>query len=348
MVKRRRLLPALAGWTLAVSLTLTTAPSAAQTSAHVSNDAAALAESARDKTAAKDWSGAIADYQRLEQLRGQLAWDEAANYSQALFQQNRLAEAATQLRSALRLLPSSEPSADELRAKFQARMNEILPLVAQLAVTVSRPGARLLLDGKEIGRSPLRDVIYVTPGTREIQARLEGFQTGVWHRDVPAGEVMPVNLQLTPTSLDEPRPAAPKSTDDEDGALSDVRLGLGITGLLVGSGGVVASIVLGLASADRGDQAASLQTSISADPRVAGGSNFCGAGSPLLSETSCSELDGVLSEQQTFRGAAIGSGVAGGLLLVGGLLTLLVPSASVQPAAAVDTTSASVSLRGLF
>jgi hypothetical protein len=57
-------------------------------------------------------------------------------------------------------------------------------------------GATVFIDGKKLGRTPLRLVDRVDPGTHRVRISLEGYRP--FERRIPVGSVVRLNLTLTP------------------------------------------------------------------------------------------------------------------------------------------------------
>ncbi|HUT77950.1 MAG TPA: PEGA domain-containing protein, partial [Polyangia bacterium] len=67
----------------------------------------------------------------------------------------------------------------EMESETIAIEKEIKNLVGTLKVEVDRPGAEVLVDGREVGASPLSKTLLLAPGNHEVSARLEGVEYGV-------------------------------------------------------------------------------------------------------------------------------------------------------------------------
>ena len=76
--------------------------------------------------------------------------------------------------------------------------------MGRLRVSVSEEGAAILVDGVEVGRSPLAAPVDVGPGAHVVEARRDGFESAVARVTVGAAGAQAVDLRLTPLA---PRPA---------------------------------------------------------------------------------------------------------------------------------------------
>src|SRR5690606_7368860 len=130
-------------------------------------------------------------------------------------------------------------------------------------------GAAILVDGKRVGRAPVEDSVFVMPGRREVQAQLAGFEAARELVEIDAGETLDVSLRLAPRREVAPEPEplpAPRVPADE--GPSAARMGLGITALVLGAGGLATGIALVVLADQKGDDAAKYQAQVDAAPGV--------------------------------------------------------------------------------
>lgn len=213
-------------------------------------------------------------------------------------------------------------------------------------------GAKLTIDGAPISLDP-ELWIALEPGMHEIVIAHEGYETKRQSVDVRAGSEEVLQITLARTSAEALNSSGPRGSEppepgrQEADELSATRLGLGIAGIALGVGGGVAAAVLGVTAADRADGAEELRLRAA---ESSGGTNACGTGSPILSQNTCPQLSDYANDQVTFTGAAIGAGVAGGALLIGGILALALPESpdSATVGLAVDPRMARIELGGSF
>jgi hypothetical protein len=138
------------------------------------------------------WSEAEAKFAAAFSLNR--SYDVAANLGQTQYRLGKYRDAAENIAFALRSWPvvgKREPR--ELAVK---RLAELRKLVATVTIRVSAPGAMVLVDGKEIGRSPLDAEVFVEPGARVIEARLVGFRDAKQTVEVVKGGAHEVALTL--------------------------------------------------------------------------------------------------------------------------------------------------------
>jgi hypothetical protein len=87
---------------------------------------------------------------------------------------------------------------------IRQQMDAIVPNVGQFELVVSEPGARLAVDGEEVGVSPLGWFVAVEPGEHSVGARKEGYEPAAVSGEVVAGGVITLTLVLTPIAVEPP------------------------------------------------------------------------------------------------------------------------------------------------
>lgn len=60
------------------------------------------------------------------------------------------------------------------RGQVEAQIAELEARIAELSVTSDRPGARVTVDGRDVGRTPLAAPVRLNAGTHEVSATLDG------------------------------------------------------------------------------------------------------------------------------------------------------------------------------
>jgi hypothetical protein len=83
----------------------------------------------------------------------------------------------------------------EMETETVAIEKEIRNLVGSLKVEVDRPGATVLVDGREVGVSPLSKTLLLAPGSHEVTAELSGVEFGVEKVRMLAGKELTVRLK---------------------------------------------------------------------------------------------------------------------------------------------------------
>ncbi|AUX27149.1 hypothetical protein SOCEGT47_077290 [Sorangium cellulosum] len=109
--------------------------------------------------------------------------------------------------------PGFKESYELARANFaEARRH-----VGAIDVRVSEPGAAVLVDGRQVGVSPLPRPVYVAPGQRRVGAQLAGTQVEV-PVAIDGGGDRTVWLMLPPARADIPAPPPASKPVDRPGA----------------------------------------------------------------------------------------------------------------------------------
>lgn len=91
------------------------------------------------------------------------------------------------------------------RAEARARAAALDERLARVVVTTEPPGAKLEVDGRSVGTTPLATPVRLEPGDHSFTARLEGRETATRAVTLAPGDNPPVELDL-------PLPAAPLGT----------------------------------------------------------------------------------------------------------------------------------------
>jgi hypothetical protein len=160
-------------------------------------------------------------------------YDVAANLGHTQFKLQKYRDAAEHLSFALRnwpLIGKPEP-----RKLAQDRLDEARRFVAAVTVSVSEPGADVFVDGILVGHSPMVSELFVEPGTRVIEARLQGRGDAKQVVQAAKGAASTVTLTLQRPGGGSPPPGG-KSVP-----LLATGIGVAAVGVGLGIAGVVAS-----------------------------------------------------------------------------------------------------------
>lgn len=237
----------------------------------------------------------------------------------------RYVEGSRHIAKALR---DAEIGLGERRAAERA-LKTAEPYVARVKIAVNTDGATIVIDGEDVGTSPMIYIWYLEPGEHRIRASKEGFRHDEQTIGISRGQAKAVNLTLAPANASRKivTPGAPpKSLDSSlDAGVSDsgdrsvVPL---VVGGAVGVVGIAAGVVFTLDSKskreDRDVQLDALQNTASA--------NACGQNTGNAVE--CDEIKDLDSKSRTSQTIGIVGFAAGGAAILGGvaLYFLLPPS----------------------
>jgi hypothetical protein len=239
------------------------------------------------------------------------SYDIAANLGLALYQQKKWRESAEFLSFALRSFPASGKA--ENRTLLETALTTVKGEVGSLTIEVSVNGAHVSVDGTEIGVSPLKDPVFVDPGSRTIEATLEEYEVAKKTIEAAKGSTQAIKLDLVPKPKPKPKVVEgwkpPPVLFIAGGAAALVGIGLGV-GMTVAANG-------------KSSNADALGAKLS-------GSSACLQPAPGAAQT-CNALSDALKAQDTFSNVAVGGFVVGGALALGtaGLFvySLMKPSA---------------------
>lgn len=151
----------------------------------------------------------VAHYDRQDYEKARLAFLQAyllkphsavlLNLAQSELRAGRNAEAAENFAKYIRENPTA-PAMDHAKAGFE----EARQRVTELNVQVNATGATVSLDGADVGRSPLPNVVYLMPGRHSVVAR-KGTASAEKVLDALAGRREYITLELregyTPTPV---------------------------------------------------------------------------------------------------------------------------------------------------
>lgn len=202
--------------------------------------------------------------------------------------------------------------------------------VGALALRVEPAGAEVLIDGASIGKAPLTGEVFVDPGPRTIEARIEGYKGAKVTVETAAGSSREVPLTLAKieaknadAGVGEGRKDGGTAQPARRGAGQNVVSGPGtpgveggpskaliIAGATTSAAVVGAGVVFAVVSSVNASDAHDLRESLIAkgDPTLCLG--------PMPAQQ-CTDADRHLAARDTFRDFAIWSFVTGGVVGAG-------------------------------
>ena len=293
------------------------------------------------------WGALLLCRAATQQANGNPGWKLAANHGNFAAHLKLYAEAADRFRYAGQAIAPSDESYDVYSGKIAKRLKQALAEVGSLSVTVTPEGAEVLLDGASLGSAPLPDTVFVMPGAHEIQIRLEGYEPQQERIEVVRQGNYSITIDLNNLPSAAPTPSAATATtkgqEEESTDMSSTQIsGLAMVGLGTMSG--IASIILGVSSGSSADQVTQLRDDLRRDNDP---SSVCFVTSPQ-----CSSLNSSAETAVSLRGWAIGTGVAGGVLLASGILALTLGGESESSTPTTEITllplPGGISVRGTF
>ena len=114
--------------------------------------------------------GALEKFLRARKLFPSYKLD--LNIATCLYDMGRHAEAARELE---RFLDKAEKAPPATVKAANLKLSKLRRSLSSIKLTSNEDGATILVDGKEVGRTPLRRRIYLRPGLHQLKLMKEGF-----------------------------------------------------------------------------------------------------------------------------------------------------------------------------
>jgi tetratricopeptide (TPR) repeat protein len=144
----------------------------------------------------EDFDGAAVEYEAsIDLYRSQNALFNLAMCYKALHKYNKALET---FRTILKLY--GKRLAADVRAEVQTNIRQIKKMVAKVEITANVQQAVVLVDGEQIGLTPLATPIVVGAGTHRIRISAEGYTNQEKQISVVAGKPQVVEFTLEPAS----------------------------------------------------------------------------------------------------------------------------------------------------
>jgi tetratricopeptide (TPR) repeat protein len=94
------------------------------------------------------------------------------------------------------LLAESKALSPALRNQVQIHLDEVRKNLAAVFLEVDPPGATIYIDGKQVGRSPMTQPVFIEPGQHGYSVSRSGYETSEGRLDLPPGKEMRKRIQL--------------------------------------------------------------------------------------------------------------------------------------------------------
>ena len=153
--------------------------------------------------------------------------------------EQRLGRFVESLQHYQQLLEETKDLPAELRTRVQQSIIEVKRNLAAVMLEVEPAGAAILIDGKEVGRSPMSQPVFVEPGRHTYAVTREGYTPVEGTMDLPPGKEMRrrISLKPMPVVVGQPTgPAAPSDPGVERPSRVPLWIGVGVTGALAVAG----------------------------------------------------------------------------------------------------------------
>ena len=200
---------------------------------------------------AGDVQGALKLYRYIQEevdvdekvLRKPLLWFVIASLHKELQQPQQGLEALTKYQQYIAARPDTELPPGQLHKDAERLLQELQGQKGQVRIRSNVSGLRVLIDGKDMGTTPIQGPLPVPPGHHRVE--ILGSAVESQDVDVPSGQE--VLIWPLPSQRSTPA-AAPASGDGASGGRPRWRLALGGAGL-----GVGLALIAGGAAALAGD-----------------------------------------------------------------------------------------------
>ncbi|WP_437827792.1 PEGA domain-containing protein [Sorangium sp. So ce1153] len=231
----------------------------------------------------------------------------AGNLGDCELHLGRYRDAAENLARYVRELKKDATSTAEERAQGEAAYAAARAKVGAVVLQANVERAAVLVDGVQMGTTPMVDPLFVEPGTHTVEVEREGYVTEKFTVNVAAGGEIASVVRLRRPAENAPAPApAPREHVEQRGSGPRTALligGAATTGAAAVAG-VVFTVLANTNAADASEQEAAL--------RATDGPSACAAGRHAAE---CSALRGLQENAATFGNVAawsfIGAGVVG-------------------------------------
>jgi hypothetical protein len=108
-----------------------------------------------------------------------------------------------------RVLQTTSQGSSEERSRMQESLKKAETQLQRLTIEVDTDGAEIVVEGTELGRSPLPFAWYVAPGPYDLGVSKPGFQSVTRAGLAQAGKAEHLRIELEPSAADGPPPAPP-------------------------------------------------------------------------------------------------------------------------------------------
>jgi hypothetical protein len=253
----------------------------------------------------------------------------AGNLGAAEMQLGRYREAAEHLLYYLREAPTTK---EKERKSAQAFLTEARKHIGALVIKAEPAGAEVLVDGAPVGNAPLAGEVFVDPGPRTIEARLDGYKPAKVMVEIAAGSSREVPLQLVKINVGaegadsaatkkgngsaafEGEGRASRGEEIERGE-SGPHKGVIIAGIATGVVAIGAGIGFAVASNAHASDAERQRAAL-----IPKGASACSSPDPAVE---CRDVESSLAAEGTFGNLSIMSFIAGGAVGAGTVIYAL-------------------------
>lgn len=105
-----------------------------------------------------------------------------------------------------RFLRDAGDAPPETLAEARRSAAELKTKLGQIQVICATDGAEVTVDGKQIGSTPLGEMVWTTPGRHQVAVQHEGFSPAIEDVAVLPGKASTITFDLRPIDLRAPNP----------------------------------------------------------------------------------------------------------------------------------------------
>ena len=120
-----------------------------------------------------------------------------------------------------RFLRNAGDAPPETLAEARRSAAELKTKLGQIQVTCATDGAEITVDGKQVGSTPLGEMVWTTPGRHQVAVQHAGFSPVIEDVLVVAGQATPVSFELRPIDLRAANPGKDGAMVGDGGAASE-------------------------------------------------------------------------------------------------------------------------------
>ena len=100
-----------------------------------------------------------------------------------------------------RFLREAGDAPPETLAEARRSAAELKTRLGQIQIICPTDGAEVTVDGKQVGSTPLGEMVWTTPGRHQVAVQREGFSPAIQDVVVTTGKVASVDFELRPIDL---------------------------------------------------------------------------------------------------------------------------------------------------
>ena len=151
-------------------------------------------DAARDLFDTSDFAGALVEYLR--------AYEQSKNprvlYNVAVCEKNLRHYARAEIRFKQELAEGAGKLTPQDESDLKGAITALEPFVSTVEVTSNEPGATLLIDGEEIGKTPFDKPVQIDVGPHEVRLHKDGFIDAVQNVTIAGGAPAKATLNIEP------------------------------------------------------------------------------------------------------------------------------------------------------